>query len=492
MAPMRPPPYVRLWLIAALACAVALVYWPSTVFLYQKWTDTDSHTYTHGWLILVVCVVLILRSRREIATAPASPSRTALLWLLGAVVVWLVCYRGGVEGLATPLVPLIFWLAATAAFGWAVGRLLLFPVAYFYFAVPIWYGTPLKDLTVIAMRSALAVTGPPAQFTGGDVIHIPNGAFVIEEGCSGVHFMIVGLAVAALYGEQRRDSWRVRARQLALMAVLALVANWVRVYTVIEAGYLTNMQSYLVRVSHYGFGWCVFAAALFVFFWVAPLLEPETAVASAPTVPLPERVISSMRPELTGLVITLAVLLALPALSAGVRRANAAPTVDSGLLDPSGDWRAALLDPGSAWRPLFPGAEEFRQQAFRNSAGDTVEVLTVAYREQRQGVGLAAATSSLFGEQLQANAEQLVGSAAGVFGETAVTDANGAPSLIWWRYDIAGRKLVNPLMERLWYGINAVVWNPPASLIALRAVCAADCNSARRTLRSFIAGSDLR
>jgi exosortase len=488
---MQATPYVRLWLIAALACVIALVYWPSTAFLYQKWTDTDSHTYTHGWLILVVCVALIVRSRREIATAPARPSRPALLWLAAAVVVWLVCYRAGIEGLATPLVPLILWLAVTAAFGWAVGRWLLFPVGYFYFAEPIWYGTPLKDLTVVAMRGALAATGPPTLFTG-DVIHIPNGAFVIEEGCSGVHFMIVGLAVAALYGEQRHHPWRIRARQLALMAVLALVANWVRVYTVIQAGYLTNMQSYLVRVSHYGFGWCVFAVALLVFFWVAPLLEGGTTVASAPTVPLPERVSGSMRPELTGLVTTLAVLLALPALSAGVRRANGAATPDPGPLDPSGDWHAALLEPGSAWRPLYPGADEFRQQAFRTSAGDTVEVLTVTYREQRQGVGLVSATSSLIGEDLQSDAQQTVGSAAGVFGETAVSDANGARSLIWWRYDIAGRKLVNPFAERLWYGINAVVWHPSASLIALRAVCAADCNGARRTLRAFIAGSDLR
>jgi len=56
--------------------------------------------------------------------------------------------------------------------------------------------------------------------------------------------MIVGLAVAALHGELRRDPWRVRIVQLALDGDPCLLANWVRVYTIIEAGYLTDMHSY--------------------------------------------------------------------------------------------------------------------------------------------------------------------------------------------------------------------------------------------------------
>ena len=69
-----------------------------------------------------------------------------------------------------------------------------------------------------------------------------------------------------------------------------------------------------------------------------------------------------------------------------------------------------------------------------------------------------------------------------------VADRTAARSLIWWRYEVAGRNLVEPFIEQLWYGINAIIWNPPAGLIALRTACAADCDSARRTLRDFVAG----
>jgi len=483
--------YARLSWVAALACLVALVYWPSTLFLLsEKWLNTAETTYTHGWLILVVCIALVVRSRRELAAVPVNPSRFAVLALALAITVWLVAYRASIEGLAVPLQPLIFWLAVTAAFGWAVGLVLLFPVAYFYFAVNVWYGAPLQDLTVVVMRGVLALTGPPALIDGA-VIHIPNGTFVIEEGCSGLHFMIVGLAVAALYGEQRHDRWPVRLRQLALMAGLALLANWVRVYTVIEAGYLTDMQSYLVRVSHYGFGWCVFAATLVVFFWLAPLLgrePPDPAGAPAPAgAPLG-------REHPTGLVIVVALLVGLPLLTWAIRASRPAPALaqPAASLNPQSPWHPALLDVRSPWLPVFGGADALQRRAFGTTADQTVEVLGVAYRSQRQGAELVGETSSLTGARLQTRAERVITSTAGPFRETEVSDQTGARSLIWWRYQVDGRNLVRPFTQQLWYGLDSLVRQPPAGLIALRTACRGDCASARSTLEEFVTHSGMR
>jgi exosortase len=489
---MQAPRYARLYWIAALACVVALVYWPSTVFLYEKWTDTAATTYTHGSLIFLICIALVVRSRRELAVAPVHASPVATVALALAIVAWFVTYRASIEGLEVPLQPLIYWLAVTAAFGWTVGRLMLFPVAYLYFAENVWYGTPLQALTVLVMRGLLAVTGPAAGIEG-DVIHLSNGTFVIEEGCSGLHFMIVGLAVAALYGEQRGDVWRVRVRQLALMAGLALLANWVRVYTVIEAGYLTDMQSYLVRVSHYGFGWCVFAVALFVFFWLAPLLGPEPALPPAAAAP-PTPNGAVVPAPLGGVAAAVAILLALPLLNAAVRMSRPAPPLahPAALLNPQPPWQAVPVDVRSAWLPVFAGADELQRRAFGSSGDDAVEVLGVAYRTQRQGAELVGETSSLTGEGLQVRAEQVVGSVAGPFREAEVTDPTGARSLIWWRYQVAGRNLVRPFAQQLWFGINALVWRPPAGLLALRTPCHADCGSARRTLQEFVAHSGMR
>jgi exosortase len=487
----------RLALIAGLAFAVALVCWPSSVILADKWADTVNLGYTHGWLVLGLCAALVWRSRRDIAGAASARSAWALALLAAAMLGWLVSYRASVETVELPLVAVIFWLAVAAALGWAVARVMLFPAAFFLFAVPIWDPAPLRILTVKAVHALLWLTGPPAVFTG-DFVKIPNGTFVIEDGCSGVHFMIVGLAVAALYGELERDPWRMRLRQLALIAVLAVIANWIRVYTVIEAGYLTDMQSYLVRVSHYGFGWCVFAVALIVFFWLAPRPGRGTSVESGAGAgsaraasPASSREYR-LRPDLIGFAGAVAVIIALPLVSELARRAHPAPpggTLRAAMseADPPPQWHLLTVAATSVWAPKFPGADVMRRVEFADTAGRTIEVLTVTYQVQRDGAELVGESSSLFGDQLRPRAQELINTRAGLFRETEVADRSQARSLLWWRYEVAGRALVSPSAEQLWYGVNALLWRAPAQLTALRTVCGDDCAVARGVLSEFVA-----
>ena len=484
---MRITRFPRLWIILALALLVTLVYWPSPAVYYEQWRDFVNITYTHGWLVLAVCVALVLRSRREIATAPVRFWPLALVALGGCILAWLVCFRASIEDLEVTIFPAIFWLAVTAVFGLRMGLLLAFPVAFFYLAVPSWsqLGNPLQELTVFALRGFFWLTGPPVLISG-DTIHIPNGTFVIEEGCSGLHFMIVGLAVAALHGELRRDPWRIRLAQLALMVILALLANWVRVYTIIEAGYLTDMHSYLVSVSHYWFGWGVFAVALVLFFGLTTLFGPSEPAHDPPLQP----VAPGPPAPLAGLAATVLVLVALPVVSWGLRTLQPAPALGAAVAPSArAPWSSAPSDTRSSWRPVFPGADQEQRFGYTNTTGDIVEVFRVAYRTQRQGAELVGSDSTLSGRRLKVRSEEVIDTANGAFRETGVVDRSGARSLIWSRYEIAGRTFVKPLASQLWYGINATVSNPPAALVACRAACAAggDCEEARGVLREFVA-----
>ncbi len=433
-----------------------------------------------------------MRSRSAIATAPARPSAVALLALAVCSFAWLVCYRASIQDLHITLQPAIFWLAVCAAFGFGVARLLIFPVAFFYLAEPslAQLTSALQELTVLAMRAVLSLTGPSAQISGA-LIHIPNGTFEIQEGCSGLHFMIVGIAVAALHGELRADPWKTRAAQLGFMAALALLGNWVRVYVVIQAGYLTNMHSSLLA-NHYWFGWGVFALALLVFFWVRGRLDPTLP----PLESAPQRAVAGelLPSEMGGMALALLVLVGLPGVSALLRAAHpAAPleaTVESA---PRAPWAPALVDIHSSWQPVFAGAAREERHAFTN-ANETVEVFAVTYLAQRQGAKLFGAGSSLLGSQLQPLSRAVIAGPAGAFGETEVADQQfpHPRSLIWSRYETASREFVAPLLSQLWYGVHATVSNPAASLIAFRAACRPDCASARRTLQAFTASGAVR
>jgi exosortase len=481
----------RMGLIIGLALLVALVYAPSALVYGEQWGDFRNLTYTHGWLILAVCAALVLRSHREIAAATGGPWPPALLALAACIFCWLVCYRASIQDAHITIFPAIFWLAAAAAFGRAVGRLLVFPVAFFYFAVPSWsqLSMPLQSLTVVAMRVLLGITGPQALILG-DRIQIAGGTFVVEEGCSGLHFMIVGLAVAALHGELRRDPLKVRAAQLALMAALALLANWLRVYVIIQAGYLTHMHSTLLR-NHYWFGWGVFAVALVVFFTLSARFESAPASESAPADSAPADLSAApgaARADVTGLAMTVAVLVALPAASFEARRLHPAAALTAPLdTDPRDAWTPALVDIHSSWQPRFHGDDQQQRLAFVNAAGDTVEVFTVRYRNQRQDTKLVAMGNSLAGSQLVTGPEATVATPAGDFRETEVAELEPPHYvyLIWSRYRSAGHDFARPLPAQLWYGLNATVSNPSAGLLAFRSACRPDCGSARRVLQDF-------
>src|SRR5690606_42083039 len=126
----------------------------------------------------------------------------------------------------------------------------------------------LQGGTVVAVDILLRVSGV-AAYVYGNMVHLASGSFEIAGGCSWLHFFIVALAIATLYGGIHRDSLKVRLQLAALAIVVALLTNWLRVYAIIVAGYLTDMQHYLVRVEHYRFGWVVFAAMMIVFFLTA-------------------------------------------------------------------------------------------------------------------------------------------------------------------------------------------------------------------------------
>lgn len=480
--------YARTGLILILALLVAVMFAPSSIALGADWSDLGQRTLAHGWLILLICLVLIVRARSEIERAPARASPVALAALLVCVFAWLVCYRAGLHSAHLLLLPVIFWLAVSAAYGWPVARALILPAALFCLAEPAvsFLSTPLQDLAVAAVPWLLRLTGPQAV-VAGDFVQIPNGTFEIQEGCSGLHSMIVGLAVAALHGELRHDRWRARCAQLALMALLALLANWLRIYCIIQVGYRTDMHSPLLR-EHYAFGWGIFAVALVAFFCIRAYLDPPLASVT-PAEPVGGlNAHSPLRADLPGFALVALILVALPAASALLRAVRPAAPEAAVLALPSAPWAPALVDVRSSWQPVFAGADREQRLAFTDGGGNTIEAFTVTYRAQRQGAKLQDQHNSLLGPQLDVWTATV---AAHEFRAQEVTERAPphAEYLVWARYESAGRTFASPLLAQLWYGLNATVSNPSASLLALRAQCRPDCAAASRSLFEFSAGS---
>src|SRR3984957_3454743 len=384
----------RLLLVWLIIAVTAALYWPTAVSLSLAWTDFENKSDTHGYLIAAMCLALIYFRRDEL-TGPrprAAPAAYAALALLGLCL--LLVYRAGIQTAHQLLFPMILWTAIYPIGGRRIGRGCLFPVGFLYFALPFWGFTTsaLRTLTIAATHAILHLIGLPVSFEG-NLVHIPEGTFVIEDGCSGLHFMVVALAIAAYYGELHRDTLRHRVILLALAGILALLTNWIRVSTIITAGHLTDMQSYLVRVSHYGFGWAVFAVAMTVFFLLASRLPPPSD--SAPDAP--EIGSAHAAPWFSGsaLPLGLAALALGPALSWVAMRGDASAVTAPPLPAIAQGWSGPLSAP-SAWHPVFVGADSERFATYRRGAA-AVEWYTADYAFQRQGRKLLGYYNSILG-----------------------------------------------------------------------------------------------
>jgi hypothetical protein len=118
-------------------------------------------------------------------------------------------------------------------------------------------------------------------------------------------------------------------------------------------------------------------------------------------------------------------------------------------------------------------------------------VFAVTYRTQRQGAKVTGLGTSLVGAQLMLGSERIVNEPWGEFRESEVADRTAPHNLylIWSRYETAGKMFASAFPAQLWYGVNALVSNPSASLVAFRTACRPDCAAARRTLEEFAASA---
>jgi exosortase A len=476
----------RAWRLVALELAiVALVFgllWPTTKSLILIWLDTEQTTYTHGFLVLAISLWLLVRDRGALLTHTEG-SRPALMAICVLGALWLVCTRAAIQNAHQLLLLAILLCAIAAVFGIRVARRHSFAIGYLLYAMPIWgsFNDVLQRMTVMVSDLLLQATGVPA-YVEGNLVHLPPGTFEIAGGCSGLHFAIVGLALGSLYGEVNRDSVRTRVKLVALALGFALLANYVRVYIVILAGYLTDMQHYLVQTSHYEFGWGVFAVMIASFFLIARRMPgtdaPAVGVAGS---------VGTRGLQARNVLLMLVALAIAPVYN--VLRAPKAAVVDERPLGRVEHWSGPRSPSRTDWRPVYPDAD--RQQLVEYFSGSSTVTLFVAeYLLQQQGHELISWNNSLLGQDDEIVAARKITAPMRAV-EWELRSGQGSSHLLWYFYRIGSRHLTSELSAQVWYGIDSLFTNPVSKVVALRAECMPDCTVARNALTRFVDAAKL-
>lgn len=438
------------WVSLAIGIASVITLFRETAFhIVDTWYH--SATFNHGFLILPICFYLIWLKRDALAQTVPRPFPFAALGILVAGLGWLTGDIGGVEVVQQlALVAMVQGLFVTIL-GLRVSRLLLFPLAYLYFAAPFGAALipPLQDVTASFVVVLLRGLHIPV-FHDGVFISIPTGNFLVAEACSGVRFLIATLALGFLFAHLTYRAWWRKAVFISFAVVVPIVANGFRAFGLVFIAYVTNGKV-AVGVDHVVYGWMFFAIVTVVLLAIGmtfrdrdePDAAPAEAIAEPPTAP--RNVVFAA---------VLAILAAVPGPVYGkVIDARQVPSAVGPLPTPrpGGGWRLAGLS-SDGWAPSYPGAQARLLRTYVKD-GHEARLFVAFYSHQRQGTEMVSMGNSIAGGK---GWKQAAASTAGVRVAGQPLHVNrvrmvrrGAGRIAYQWYWIAGRLTANAYLAKL-------------------------------------------
>jgi exosortase B len=255
------------WLLVLLL--LFAMYVPTYVVL--AGTVWQSEEGSYGPLILAAVLYVFWTWRRQLThTTSLSACVAGVLLFACGLLCYVVGRSQGVLALDSgSQVPVTAGVALILG-GWPALRILLFPVLYLFFTVPlpgvlvVEMTEALKVFASDAATQSLWIMGYPSAQTGV-VLMIGPYRLLVADACSGLHSVFSLAALGLLYLHLSGPSGRIRAWLMASSIVpIALAANVIRIIALALITYYFGDeagQSFLHELA----GLVVFAAALVLF-----------------------------------------------------------------------------------------------------------------------------------------------------------------------------------------------------------------------------------
>lgn len=493
------PPRAFVVGLAASALALAATWWSFPAV----WLDNR----THGFLAAALCGFMLWTHRRALLL-PGEPQWAALPLVLGGSLLWLAGQIMSAQVIHQFAAPMLLWCWLLSVNGPQAARAAMPAAAALSLALPVW-----EVLTWTLQLLASSIGGMVVRMAGvkatitKEIITTQYGTFIVADSCSGLGFFLTALTLGLSYALLFTTQWALRWRIVATAAVMALVANWVRVVGLVLIGHHTRMRSPLMQ-DHELFGWVIFAVAMGVFFALAARMERSFRRADAAAVskhpdpdagPGMEQLPVQAGPRLPLLVLATMAALVGPLLLYGVRlfpnAAEIAPKVTG--IAPRADWRSVAGDssalPGdSAWAPRFQGQSAHEVQYFAR-AGSVVRVDRLMYNQERQGAELVGGGNRVAADSVVLE-QRLVGpldNQARTVAQWVVREGNRA-RVVWSWYRVAGMETSSNAKAKLMSLVAFFAREEGGEAVLVSTPCnGGACAEASARLYEFVTGRPL-
>jgi exosortase A len=357
-----------------LSLAAVLYFYRSTVIgLGTLWTDSSD--FSHGWLIIPIFLWLLWNNRNAWLGIQPKPSLLGLgvglffglIWLLGDVARVSVVRQLGIIG----FIPAI----ALSVFGKEFLKRNLFAFMFVFFAVPAGeaLNPVLMRYTADATIWALQKTGVPVYREGLHFI-LPTGSWSVVDACSGLRYLICSLILGVLFAQFNYRTVKKKAIFLIICLVLAIVANWVRAYSVVMVGHLSHMK-YGTGDDHVWYGWIFFGVMMMAIFWIGVRFGDALTNQSAQNFPSDGVDVVAKTPSAKSSTV-LATLIVLLGVAATIGWAFVPQTLRK--FEPYKDFSARVLEINGGTSAKFPFAvgfpDAYSSQAAQGANGSIQQV----------------------------------------------------------------------------------------------------------------------
>ncbi|MDB4631216.1 EpsI family protein [Pseudomonadales bacterium] len=368
-------------------------FWPTFVELHKRWSDFDG-SYSYGYLVPLIAAYMCWLRLPVAGSTGASFSTTltrlaslaAAIAAVMATLVWVMSYLTFTGAIAQLMLPIILLSLMIVVLGLSISRNLFMPILFLFFAIPVWEVLiePLRTVALFVTEQLLLLWRIPALLNGYS-IQLTSGVVLIAGGCSGLNFLMTGLVIGVFHAFSFL-SGRGRWIAIALIVILSLIANWVRIFLLILIGHYSEMQHPLMH-EHGTFGWVIYAAALAIYFVLMNVVEKRLAstqdtISSASNTASgwPSAANSPLFNRRFFLGCFVAALCSFFALFARIEQSEGS---NKALGFSMGDrlWQSEKSD----WLPAYNGYDEIQSWRYTGSNDLHIRLVSVNYYEQMQG-----------------------------------------------------------------------------------------------------------
>lgn len=499
---VRPAPHWRWPLVglAALLLLLLIAYRDTAASMVEIWSR--SQTFTHGFLVPPIVLWLAWQKRAHLLPLTPRPAPVWLLPMAAAAFVWYLGHLVNSQAVEQFFMTTLLVLAVPLTLGWPVTRVLLFPLAFLFFAVPIgeFLEPTLMKWTAEALVGGLRLSGIPVHQEGQQLV-IPSGRWEVVAACSGIRYLMATLMAGSLFAYLNYRSARKRLVFALVSMAVPVLANWMRAYIIVMLGHLSN-NKIATGVDHLVYGWVFFGAVILLLFYVGARYaddEPPPPEAGAAQAALARPATASLGLWLCLLAGLGAALWPLGLVRSAASHGPAAP-VELSLPERLGRWEGAA-PPFDSWHPSHPGAARQEARLYRSPAGEVLVNLSY-YRQQGGARGkLVSASNTLTpaGDRrwnvLSRGREAVAMPGGGtqqwlsarILGAEEAFSVVGRPRLTVWRiYWVGGPLVDQDVPAKLTEAWQALRGQPDDGAAVYLAVDHADEQAARETLKVFV------